>query len=154
MGKFLHFTAVRFLLSLFTLLTVSLIVFTLMEMVPGTCAERYLAWKNTQGEQITVDDIAAEEKRIQKGDLVMLATFGAGFTWGATALRWVEVLPTDKGALLLWESGSAGRSELWVSRFGSSERHNSGRRACALSSLLQTRVFTCPGCSRPDTRCF
>ena len=28
---------------------VSLIVFTLMELVPGNCAERYLAFKNTQG---------------------------------------------------------------------------------------------------------
>lgn len=51
-------------MALFTLLTVSLIVFTLMELVPGTCAERYLAFKNTQGAQITVEDIEAEKKRL------------------------------------------------------------------------------------------
>jgi len=50
--------------AIVTLLMVSLIVFGLMELVPGTCAERYLAWKNTQGEQITIDDIKAEEKRL------------------------------------------------------------------------------------------
>jgi peptide/nickel transport system permease protein len=63
-GKFLHFTFVRAVLSVFTLLTVSLIVFTLMELVPGNCAERYLAFKNTQGQQITVEDIQAEERRL------------------------------------------------------------------------------------------
>jgi len=31
---------------------------------------------------------AYQEKRIHKGDLVMLATFGAGFTWGSLLLRW------------------------------------------------------------------
>lgn len=51
-------------MALITLLTVSLIVFTLMELVPGTCAERYLAFKNTQGSQISIEDIAAEEKRL------------------------------------------------------------------------------------------
>ena len=51
-------------MALITLLTVSLIVFTLMEMVPGTCAERYLAFKNTQGSQISIADIEAEEKRL------------------------------------------------------------------------------------------
>ena len=51
-------------MAVVTLLTVSLIVFTLMEMVPGPCAERYLAFKNTQGSQISIDDIKAEEKRL------------------------------------------------------------------------------------------
>ena len=31
---------------------------------------------------------AWEEKRLAKGDLVALAAFGAGFTWGATLMRW------------------------------------------------------------------
>ncbi len=64
MGKFLQFTLMRAFMSVFTLLTVSLIVFTLMELVPGNCAERYLAFKNTQGSQITVADIKAEERRL------------------------------------------------------------------------------------------
>jgi 3-oxoacyl-[acyl-carrier-protein] synthase III len=32
--------------------------------------------------------IAAEEGRVKRGDLVLVATFGAGFTWGASAIRW------------------------------------------------------------------
>jgi peptide/nickel transport system permease protein len=64
MGRFLQFTLMRAVMAIFTLLSVSLIVFTLMELVPGSCAERYLAFKNTQGAQITVDDIKAEEKRL------------------------------------------------------------------------------------------
>jgi 3-oxoacyl-[acyl-carrier-protein] synthase-3 len=31
---------------------------------------------------------AVECKRIQTGDLVLLASFGAGFTWGSLLLRW------------------------------------------------------------------
>lgn len=64
MFHFLQFAAVRAAMALFTLLTVSLIVFTLMELVPGTCAERYLAFKNTQGSGISVADIEAEERRL------------------------------------------------------------------------------------------
>ena len=64
MLQFLQFATVRAAMALFTLLMVSLIVFTLMELVPGTCAERYLAFKNTQGSGISVEDIAAEERRL------------------------------------------------------------------------------------------
>ena len=31
---------------------------------------------------------ALDEGRLKKGDLVLLASFGAGFTIGATLLRW------------------------------------------------------------------
>lgn len=64
MAQLVQFAIVRAFMALFTLLAVSLIVFTLMELVPGSCAERYLAFKNTQGAQITIDDIKAEEKRL------------------------------------------------------------------------------------------
>lgn len=64
MGKFIQFAAMRAAMAVFTLLIVSLIVFTLMELVPGNCAERYLAFKNTQGSTITVADIEAEERRL------------------------------------------------------------------------------------------
>ena len=64
MVQFIQFAMTRAAMAVFTLLTVSLIVFTLMELVPGTCAERYLAFKNTQGAGISVEDIAAEEKRL------------------------------------------------------------------------------------------
>lgn len=62
--QFLQFALTRAFMALVTLLTVSLIVFTLMELVPGSCAERYLAFKNTQGSQITIEDIEAEERRL------------------------------------------------------------------------------------------
>lgn len=51
-------------MAVVTLLVVSFIVFTLMELVPANCAERYLAFKNTQGERISIDDIKAEEQRL------------------------------------------------------------------------------------------
>ena len=31
---------------------------------------------------------AYEQRKVRKGDLVLLATFGAGFTWGSLLLRW------------------------------------------------------------------
>ncbi|MDF1856112.1 ABC transporter permease [Pseudooceanicola sp.] len=64
MLHFARFAVIRAAMALFTLLLVSLIVFTLMELVPGTCAERYLAFKNTQGSGISIADIEAEERRL------------------------------------------------------------------------------------------
>ena len=64
MFKFLQFTLIRAVMSVVTLLIVSLIVFSLMELVPGNCAERYIAFKNTQGQVITIEDIQAEERRL------------------------------------------------------------------------------------------
>ncbi len=62
--KYTQFLAMRASMAVFTLLLVSFIVFSLMEMVPGDCAERYLAFKNTQGSQISVADIEAERVRL------------------------------------------------------------------------------------------
>jgi 3-oxoacyl-[acyl-carrier-protein] synthase-3 len=31
---------------------------------------------------------ALEEGRLKRGDLLMLAAFGSGFTWGSAAIRW------------------------------------------------------------------
>ncbi len=61
---FLRFAVMRAAMALITLLTVSFIVFSLMALVPANCAERYLAYKTTQGEQITIADIRAEERRL------------------------------------------------------------------------------------------
>ena len=33
-------------------------------------------------------DEAVDEERIEKGDLVLLAAFGGGFTWGSMLIRW------------------------------------------------------------------
>ncbi|WP_068311348.1 ABC transporter permease [Polycladidibacter hongkongensis] len=64
MASFLKFIAVRFAAAFATMLLVSFIVFTLMELVPGNCAERYIAYKTTQGQLITEADIRAEEVRM------------------------------------------------------------------------------------------
>ena len=64
MLEFGRFVATRAIMALFTLVFVSLIVFSLMEMVPADCAERYLAFKNTQGSGISVEDIDAERQRL------------------------------------------------------------------------------------------
>ena len=64
MLKFLQFTLTRAVMSILTLVIVSFIVFSMMELVPGNCAERYIAFKNTQGQNITVEDIRAEERRL------------------------------------------------------------------------------------------
>lgn len=80
MTQFLRFAALRAALALVTLLLVSLIVFSLMELVPGNCAERYIAYKTTQGETITPEDIAAEERRLglDRPFLIRWATWTAG----------------------------------------------------------------------------
>ena len=83
MGPFLRFATLRAGLALVTLLLVSLIVFSLMELVPGNCAERYLAYKNTQGENISFEDIAAEEARLGL-DQPFLIRWG---TWTANAFQ-------------------------------------------------------------------
>ncbi|MEM0987939.1 MAG: ABC transporter permease [Pseudomonadota bacterium] len=62
--RFLQFALTRAFMAIVTLMTVSLIVFSLMEMVPADCAERYVAFKNTQGSQITQADIDAERVRL------------------------------------------------------------------------------------------
>jgi len=64
MLQFSRFVGMRFVMAIFTLLTVSFIVFSLMELVPANCAERYLAFKNSQGSQISVSDIRTEEIRM------------------------------------------------------------------------------------------
>jgi ABC-type dipeptide/oligopeptide/nickel transport systems, permease components len=77
MIKFLQFIMIRVVMSIVTLLIVSFIVFSMMELVPGNCAERYIAFKNTQGQNITIEDIQAEERRLglDKPFLIL------AFTW-------------------------------------------------------------------------
>ena len=59
-----RFAATRAGLAIFTLIMVSFIVFSLMELVPGDCAERYLSFKSSQGSVITLEDIQAERVRL------------------------------------------------------------------------------------------
>lgn len=64
MLQFARFVLTRAVMALITLIIVSLVVFSLMELVPGDCAERYLAFKNTQGSGISVEDIETERQRL------------------------------------------------------------------------------------------
>jgi len=64
MLHFARFVAVRAGLAVMTLVLVSFIVFSLMELVPGDCAERYVAFKNSQGSVITPEDIQIERVRL------------------------------------------------------------------------------------------
>jgi len=64
MFNFMRFVATRAVLAVITLIIVSLVVFSLMELVPGDCAERYLAFKNTQGSGISLADIENERVRL------------------------------------------------------------------------------------------
>ena len=64
MSQFGQVVLTRAFMALITLVIVSLFVFTLMELVPGDCAERYLAFKNTQGSGISVEDIENERRRL------------------------------------------------------------------------------------------
>jgi len=83
MVQFLRFAAVRAILAIFTLIMVSFIVFSLMELVPGDCAERYLAFKNTTGSGISIADI--ESERIRLGlDQPYLVRWG---TWIVNAFQ-------------------------------------------------------------------
>ena len=63
-SQYFNYVSNRYLLALTTLLLVSGIVFSLMEVMPGDCAEKYIAYKNTQGEIITQADIQAERVRM------------------------------------------------------------------------------------------
>lgn len=64
MYQFARFVLIRALLAVFTLVLVSFIVFSLMELVPGDCAERYVAFKNSQGAVISIADIEVERVRL------------------------------------------------------------------------------------------
>ena len=64
MIQFARLFIIRALLAVVTLTAVSLIVFSLMELVPGDCAERYLAYKTSQGNPITTSAIEAERVRL------------------------------------------------------------------------------------------
>lgn len=65
MLNFARFVITRAVMALITLIIVSLFVFLLMELVPGDCAERYLAFKNTQGSSIQIaNELEAERQRL------------------------------------------------------------------------------------------
>ena len=65
MLNFMRFVCTRAVMALITLVLVSLVVFSLMELVPGDCAERYLAFKNTQGSSIQfANELEAERQRL------------------------------------------------------------------------------------------
>ncbi|TCK08629.1 ABC transporter permease [Marinobacterium mangrovicola] len=63
-SDYFHYVLHRYLMALGTLLLVSFVVFGLMEVLPGDCAEKYIAYKNTQGEMISQATIDAERARM------------------------------------------------------------------------------------------
>lgn len=93
MHGFIRFICLRFLSAFATMLMVSFIVFSLMELVPGNCAERYLAYKGTQGITVTTEDIRAEEIRMGLDKPYLIR-------WG----NWVGniVFHFDMGESCLW----------------------------------------------------
>ena len=66
MLNFARFVVTRAIMALITLIIMSFVVFTLMELVPGDCAERYLAFKNTQGSSIRIAQ-GLEAERVRLG---------------------------------------------------------------------------------------
>jgi peptide/nickel transport system permease protein len=64
MYQFARFAVIRAALAILTLVLVSFIVFSLMELVPGDCAERYIAFKASQGSVISAADVDAERVRL------------------------------------------------------------------------------------------
>lgn len=64
MLQFGRFALTRAIMALITLLIVSVVVFSLMELVPGDCAERYLSYKQTQGVAVSMADIQSERVRL------------------------------------------------------------------------------------------
>jgi len=54
----------RYVVAMVTLLLVSILVFGLMETVPGDCAEKMIAYKSSLGQMITQADIDAERVRM------------------------------------------------------------------------------------------
>ena len=83
MLQFGRFALMRAAMALVTLLIVSFVVFSLMELVPGDCAERYLSYKQTQGVAISLADI--ESERIRLGlDRPFITRWG---TWVAGAFQ-------------------------------------------------------------------
>lgn len=49
-------------------------------------------YANTTGATVPLClyDVVAEEKRVKKGDYLVMSSFGAGFTWGSILIRWWE----------------------------------------------------------------
>lgn len=63
-SQYWNYVFSRYIVALLTLLMVSGIVYGLMEVLPGDCAEKMIAYKSTQGETITQADIDAERARM------------------------------------------------------------------------------------------
>jgi peptide/nickel transport system permease protein len=109
MPAFARFIFSRFGSAVTTMLLVSFLVFSLMELVPGNCAERFLAYKDTQGLVVTAEDIRAEEVRmgLDKPYVIRWVNWVSGIffrlDFGESCLWRVEVtqLVGDKMALSL-----------------------------------------------------
>jgi len=60
-----------------------------LKLDPSRVAITVDRWANTTAATLpTTLDAALEDGQLQRGQVVVFATFGAGFTWGASLLRW------------------------------------------------------------------
>jgi len=56
---------------------------------PGQMYVNVDKYGNTSAASVAIAlDEAVESGRIQRGDLILLVVFGAGFTWGAAVIEW------------------------------------------------------------------
>jgi 3-oxoacyl-[acyl-carrier-protein] synthase-3 len=65
-----------------------------LDLPPGAVCSNLERYGNTSAASIPIAlSEAAEQGRIQPGDLVVCVGFGAGLTWGAAAIRWTRPQP-------------------------------------------------------------
>ncbi len=93
MSDILRFALHRFIVTICMLFALTFIVYGLMELVPANCAERYVAYKATQGQILTQADVRAEEIRM-----------GLDKPFVERWIHWVKgiVLEGDLGQSCLW----------------------------------------------------
>ena len=60
-----------------------------LELPPEKIVSNIQRYGNTTAASIPIAlDEALEQGRIKEGDMVILASFGSGFTWASAAIRW------------------------------------------------------------------
>lgn len=93
MPDILRFTLHRLVVTFFMLFALTFIIYGLMELVPANCAERYVAYKASQGQILTAADVRAQEARMGLDKPFMERWF-----------NWVSgiVLRGDLGISCLW----------------------------------------------------
>lgn len=81
-SQYWNYVLNRYVMVIVTLFLVSGLVFALMETIPGDCAEKMIAYKSSQGQTITQEDIDAERVRmgLDQPMVVRWATWATNLT--------------------------------------------------------------------------